>query len=93
MTTAIRPTPPACRAWSWARPSTYAADANIQINNIPVSSGTNTFSNVVSGVTLTVSQVTTAPVEVTGAADTTAARIAIDAFVKAYNAINDQLNA
>ena len=70
----------------------YAADAKIQINNIPVSSGTNTFSNVVSGVTLTVSQVTTTPVEVTVQPDSSAARTAIDAFVKAYNAINDQLN-
>lgn len=70
----------------------YAADAAIRINNIPVTSSTNTFSNVVSGVTLTAGEVTTTAAEVNVQPDATAARSAIDQFVAAYNAVNDQLN-
>ncbi len=71
-----------------------AADAAATINNIPVTSSTNTFTNVVSGVTLTVSKETEVgkPVTISVAADTSAVKANIDAFVKAYNDINGVLN-
>jgi flagellar hook-associated protein 2 len=71
-----------------------AADAAATINNIPVTSSTNTFTNVVSGVTLTVSKETEVgkPVTITVAPDTTAAKANIEAFVKAYNDVNGVLN-
>jgi flagellar hook-associated protein 2 len=70
----------------------YGTDAAIRINNIPVTSSSNTFSNVVSGVTLTAGEVTTTAAEVNVQPDSTPARSAIDQFVEAYNAVNDQLN-
>ncbi|MEK9803362.1 MAG: flagellar filament capping protein FliD [Curvibacter sp.] len=71
-----------------------ALDAQATVNGIPVSSSTNTFSNVVSGVTLTVGKVTEAgkPVTITVAPDNSAVRANIEAFVKAYNDVNGVLN-
>lgn len=71
-----------------------AADAAATINNIPVTSSTNTFTNVVSGVTLTVSKETEAgkPVTITVAPDNSAVKTNIEAFVQAYNDINGVLN-
>lgn len=71
-----------------------AADAAATINNIPVTSSTNTFTNVVSGVTLTVSKETEAgkPVTISVASDTSAVKANIQAFVDAYNAVNGVLN-
>jgi flagellar hook-associated protein 2 len=70
----------------------YAQDATIKINDIPVSSSTNTFKDVVSGVTLTVAKETTSTVDVEVKTDKTPVTDAVNAFVKAYNALNDQLN-
>jgi flagellar hook-associated protein 2 len=71
-----------------------AANAAATINNIPVTSSTNTFTNVVSGVTLTVAKETEVgkPVTITVAPDSSAVRANIEAFVKAYNDINGVLN-
>ncbi|HBH39931.1 MAG TPA: flagellar cap protein FliD [Curvibacter sp.] len=71
-----------------------AADAQATINNIPVTSSTNTFTNVVSGVTLTAAKETEAgkPVTITVAPDSSAVKANIEAFVKAYNDINGVLN-
>ena len=69
----------------------YAQNAAATVNGIPVSSSTNTFSNVVSGVSLTVGEVTTSAATVTVAKNTSAITSAIDGFVKAYNAINEAL--
>lgn len=71
-----------------------AADAEATINGIPVTSSTNTFANVVSGVTLTVSKETEVgkPVTITVAPDNSAVETNIKAFVKAYNDINGVLN-
>jgi len=70
----------------------YGADAQIRINDIPVTSATNTFTNVVSGVTLTASAVSTVPVDVSVQPDATVAKAAVDKFVSAYNAVNQLLN-
>lgn len=69
-----------------------AADAAATINGIAVTSATNTFANAVSGVTFTAQKVTTAPVTVTIARDTSDVQKKIEAFVKAYNDINNVLN-
>lgn len=69
----------------------YGANAKATVNGIPVSSATNQF-NTVSGVTFSAVKVTTSPVEITVAKDTTAVRANVDAFVKAYNTLNNALN-
>ena len=59
-----------------------------------MTSSTNTFTNVVSGVTLTAAKETEAgkPVTITVAPDSSAVKANIEAFVKAYNDINGVLN-
>ncbi len=71
----------------------YGLDAQASINGIAVTSGSNVLSDAVPGMTITLSQVTTAPVEVTAGADTASQTAAVNAFVKAYNAMNEMLNA
>ena len=72
--------------------TTYGEDAQIQINNIPVTSATNTFTDVVSGVTLTAGELSATAVEVTVQPDPTVAKAAVDKFVTAYNAVNGLIN-
>ena len=70
----------------------YGADAKIKVNDIPVSSGTNTFADVVSGVTLTAVATTSTDVDITVEPNRTVLKDAVDSFVKAFNAINQMLN-
>lgn len=71
----------------------YAVNAAAMINgSIPVTSATNTFSNVISGVTLTVSDTTTTAAEITVAKNQSVITDAINGFVDAYNAVNQVLN-
>ena len=70
----------------------YAENAQIQINNIAVSSASNTFTDVISGVTLTAGEVSATAVEVTVQSDKAVAKAAVDKFVSAYNAVNLLLN-
>lgn len=72
--------------------TSYAEDAKATVNGIAVTSATNTFANTVSGVTFNALKVTTGPVEITVASDTSKVRENLDAFVKAYNAVNQALN-
>lgn len=72
--------------------TTYAADAKATVNGIAVTSATNTFTNTVAGVTFNALKVTTDPVEITVASDTSKVKENLDAFVKAYNAVNQALN-
>lgn len=69
-----------------------AQDARMLINNVSVSSSTNTFANVVSGVTLTANKVSADPVEVTVTRDKSVLSRAINDFVAAYNAVNQAIN-
>ncbi|MDF3823038.1 flagellar filament capping protein FliD, partial [Leptospira sp. 96542] len=69
-----------------------AADAQVKVNGIVLTSATNTFTDVVAGVTITASKVTTAPATVTVSRDTSAMKTNIEGFVKAYNELNDLLN-
>jgi len=69
-----------------------AANAKATINGLAVESASNTLANVVDGVTMTLSKVTTSPVSVSVASDTTGIKTAITAFTTAYNALNSYLN-
>jgi flagellar hook-associated protein 2 len=66
-------------------------DATAKLNGINISSASNTFTNVVSGVTLTAKAEMTSTAEITVAPNQTAMSDAINAFVKAYNDINQTL--
>jgi flagellar hook-associated protein 2 len=65
-----------------------AANASASLNGLPISSQGNTLSNVLDGLTLTLGQVTTAPVLVEAKNDTESMRKALDTFVTAYNSLN-----
>lgn len=64
-----------------------------KINGLEVKSASTTFTDAIEGLTLTVAQVTTAPVEVSIARDTAGARSNITAFVESYNALSNALAA
>lgn len=76
-----------------ANAAQYGLNAQATINGIPIDSASNTLVDTVPGLTLTLSQITTAPVEVAVGNDTTKQTDAINAFVKAYNAMNQLINA
>ena len=69
------------------------ANANATINGLPVSSATNTLSNVMQGLTVNLLKATTSPVQVTVAQDTASITKTINTFVSAYNALTTLLNA
>ncbi|HEY9237821.1 MAG TPA: flagellar filament capping protein FliD [Burkholderiaceae bacterium] len=68
-----------------------ASDAIATIDNLPVRSASNTLSGVIDGVTLTLSKVTTGPVQVSATNDQEAIKTKITAFVTAYNEVNSLL--
>jgi flagellar hook-associated protein 2 len=70
-----------------------AANASALINGVSVSSASNTLSNIVDGMTLTLKKETTSAVEVTTAPDKDAIKKKIEAFVTAYNDLNKELAA
>lgn len=68
-----------------------AANAQAQINGIDVSSASNTLSNVVDGLTITLMKETASPVDVAVAADTASVKTKISDFVSAFNDLASQL--
>ena len=70
-----------------------AANASALINGAPVSSATNTLTNVVDGMTLQLQRETATAVQITTAADKDAIRKKVEAFVTAYNDLNKELAA
>lgn len=64
-----------------------AANAAATINGLSVSSATNSLSDMIQGVTLTLFKVSSTPVQISVAQDTTATKTAIQGFVTAYNAL------
>jgi flagellar hook-associated protein 2 len=64
-----------------------ATNALAKINGIDITSASNTLNEVVDGLTLTLSSVTTTPVQVNVTADTAAVKTAINDFVTAFNAL------
>lgn len=81
------------RLVSGATTSQYGENATALVNGtISVSSATNTFTNLVSGVNVTVKELTTTPAQIAVTKDFTAIKSSISAFVAAYNALNDSIN-
>lgn len=68
-----------------------AQDTMAQLNGVDITSSTRDFTSAVPGLTFTASQVTTTAADVTVAADTATTKKNIQAFVDAYNAVNDLL--
>lgn len=68
-----------------------ALDAKVKINGVDVVAAGNKMVDVVDGVTLQLSQVTTTPVEITIENDLDAIQTNIQSFVDAYNALNTTL--
>lgn len=68
-----------------------ASDAEATINGIAVKSSSNTFANVLSGVSVTVGKITTSPVSVSVAQDTTAITKAITDFASSYSSLTSML--
>jgi len=57
------------------------------VNGVPVDSASNTLTNVLEGVTLTLGSITTTPATVTVTRDTTAIKASINAMATAYNSL------
>lgn len=62
-----------------------AQNANFKVNGVAVSKTSNTVSDVIQGVTLTLNKTTTSPATLTVARDTASVSSSISSFVKAYN--------
>ena len=71
--------------------SQAGANAQATVNSVPISSATNTISDALPGITLNLNKVTTGPVEVGVLQDKDGIRKNLQAFVDAYNAINNML--
>ena len=82
---------PAVPASSKLTQSLEAKDAQATINGLAVTSKSNTFADVIDGVTLTVGKVTTTAVQVSVGSDKDAMKKAVNDFVKAYNDISTYL--
>jgi flagellar hook-associated protein 2 len=65
-----------------------AANASASLNSLPINSASNTLSEVLDGMTLTLNKTTDAPVQVDAKPDQESIRKALDSFVKAYNDLN-----
>lgn len=76
-----------------ANPIQYARNALATLNGVAIRSATNVLTDTVPGLSITLSQKTTAPVDITVSADTSGLRGTIQAFVTAYNALNQTLNS
>lgn len=71
--------------------SQNAENARATINNVPVTSASNTLSGTLTGMTIQLNQLTTAPVNIDVSNDTEAIRSNVKAFVDAYNTLNTTL--
>lgn len=69
-----------------------AVDAEFAINGFTVSSASNTISDAVEGVTLTLKDVTTSVATITVAEDRTAIIAGVEKFIKGYNGYSDTLS-
>jgi flagellar hook-associated protein 2 len=65
-----------------------AANAAATLNGLAITSPSNTLANVVDGMTLTLSKVTSGPVEISVVQDNESLKKAVQAFADAYNALN-----
>jgi flagellar hook-associated protein 2 len=72
--------------------SQTALDAKVKLNGVEVLSASNKLTDVITGVTLQVAQLTTSPVEITIENDLDAVKKNIQTFVDTYNALNQTLS-
>ncbi len=70
-----------------------AQNANFKVNGIAISKNSNTATDAIQGVTLTLNKLTTTPTTLTVAHDTNAVSTAASGFVDAYNALSSQLKS
>jgi len=68
-----------------------AANASFKLNGLQLSSASNTLKDVVSGLTLTLNQASTAPVKIKVGQDTAALTKSVNDFVSAFNELNRYL--
>lgn len=68
-----------------------AADAELKINGLDVTSPTNTLTDVVQGLTINLLQPTTGAAQITVAQDNDALKKSVDTFVESYNALAKML--
>jgi flagellar hook-associated protein 2 len=68
-----------------------ALNALATVNNVAITSASNKLTDALPGLTLQLSQVTTAPVEIGVSNDTAAMKKNVEAFVAAYNQLNNML--
>lgn len=73
--------------------SVTAQDAELTVNNVAITSSTNTISDALEGITLNLSDTTSGNQTLTIAQDTSKASTAISNFVTAYNTLLDQFNS
>lgn len=71
--------------------SVTGLSANLKVNGIAITKNSNTIMDVIPGVTLNLSKVSTTPVTMTIAQDTSATSKAVNDFVTAYNALSKSL--
>ncbi len=71
--------------------SQAADDAAATINGVPVNSSSNDLSNVLNGVTVNLTKVTTTPVQITVSQDKDAVTKSVQSFVDAYNSLSKLL--
>ncbi len=69
-----------------------AANASATINGLSVSSATNTLTNVLDGLTLTLAKVSSSPVQISVAQDAAAVKKSVQTFVDSYNALSTLLS-
>ena len=67
-------------------------NAEARINNVVISSATNRLNNTIPGLDITLAQVTTTPVDINVQTDTEQLTTRIQAFVDAYNTLNNTLS-
>ncbi|HEX7970622.1 MAG TPA: flagellar filament capping protein FliD [Thiobacillus sp.] len=70
-----------------------AQNADLTVNGIAITSASNTVSEAIQGVTLTLRNTTSTPASLTVARDTTAIDTAASGFVDAYNALASQIKS
>jgi flagellar hook-associated protein 2 len=70
-----------------------AQNANLSVNGIAITNASNTISEAIQGVTLTLKNITSTPTSLTVARDTTAINTAAAGFVDAYNALASQIKS
>ena len=73
--------------------SVVAQDAELTVNNVPITNSSNTISDALEGMTLSLKDVTTGNQTLTITKDTSKATTALSNFVDAYNTLLDQFNS